>query len=210
MSESRQASVETASQPQPSWCERLFLWSTLRALGISPLAQATVLVPIFGYLVLFNEHVVRHLRLSTRFFPADSLLHLSDRLFLLYLGLFIVGVGTIGFRMSCPRVIKLHALATEFVAARDLSSPLEQGRLLRLCETSPNPRVREMLAPLGTINLSNVDHVKRVFEAHYFMENRSRRFARFIVFGLYAIGTVVLGGLSLETFISVVHSQFSA
>jgi len=95
-------------------------WELLRLVGNSYAVKLTVLVPFIGYLLLFNDTLVKFFALQiltegkTESAPEQiNLLNLR----LLYFGLLFVGVGSILYLMFCPSVIKSHAGSTDFVRA---------------------------------------------------------------------------------------------
>ena len=55
-----------------AWLESRSRWSKLRDLGQSNLVRASVLMPVFGYLLLLNEHVHAYLTIQ---YDADGLGH---------------------------------------------------------------------------------------------------------------------------------------
>lgn len=50
-------------------------WTTLREVGNLSAVKATVLIPLIGYLILFNQNVVEYLRLSPELTGAKALRH---------------------------------------------------------------------------------------------------------------------------------------
>lgn len=110
-----------------------YTWDALRALGNQRLVQLTVLIPIVGYLVLFNEHLVQYWTLSRELFDAQSVFDLfggnesgqapvavvSYRLYCLYFGLCLIALASALFSLFCPRYVKVYASAAEFVAMEE-------------------------------------------------------------------------------------------
>jgi hypothetical protein len=103
-------------------------WDKLRIIGNSRLIKLTIIVPLIGYLILFNHHVVSALRLANNYLSEhieNSLLpsvtddFLTSRLRLLYFGLFLTGVGSSLFTLFCPAKIKQYPDAVA-VAEREL------------------------------------------------------------------------------------------
>src|SRR6185436_14747449 len=63
-------------------------WQTLRGLGNSTAVKLTIFIPIIGYLVIFNETVVKYIDLSQRFLGQSSETYNEWRLIFVYFGLF--------------------------------------------------------------------------------------------------------------------------
>ena len=88
-------------------------WDRLRIIGNSRLVQLTAIMPIVGYLIIFNQHVVSALHLDNSLFGSITEEFLISRLRLLYFGLFFTGIGSLLFSLFCPPKIKQYADAVE-------------------------------------------------------------------------------------------------
>src|SRR5260221_379178 len=94
-----------------NWLEARSRWSELRTLGQSNMVRASVLMPVFGYLLLFNENVRQYL---TILYDATGLLrHFPSmwRVLILYYGFFFFSIGSIFFAIWFPVYIKQYASA---------------------------------------------------------------------------------------------------
>src|SRR3954468_22128385 len=87
-------------------------WSTLRALGNSPLARATIVIPVVGYLLIMNGEFVAW------FDPDAAAVHASGvpllfthawRLIFIYYGLTLTALATAWYGLACPKLIKKYA-----------------------------------------------------------------------------------------------------
>jgi hypothetical protein len=58
-------------------------WTVLRDIGNSAPAKLTILIPLVGYLIIFNEHVLKYLELSHQLFgnKDSQSTQISPRLF---------------------------------------------------------------------------------------------------------------------------------
>jgi hypothetical protein len=93
------------------WLEARSRWSELRNLGQSNLVKASVLMPVFGYLLLLNEHV--HAYLTIQFdgdWPFNRLPSIW-RIWMLFYGSFFLAMGSILFASFCPVEIKRYPSA---------------------------------------------------------------------------------------------------
>jgi hypothetical protein len=103
-------------------------WSTLRIIGRSRLARATVFIPIVGYLFIFNTEITAYLKLLPIFANNPSTkdidgLNLS-RLICLYIGLSCIGIGSILFIIFCPLEISENSDEHEFnLKEMDIMTP---------------------------------------------------------------------------------------
>lgn len=95
-------------------------WSTLRAVANSRFATATMLIPLIGYLLLFNGTIIDYLRLAQDFAgieggdPNQRSIQTINKLYFTYFGLCGIAVGSLIFRLRCPRPNKLGSTAEEY------------------------------------------------------------------------------------------------
>lgn len=87
-------------------------WDQLRTFGNSRLVQSTVVVPILGYVILFNANLAEYFNLI---FDSDDSTALPGRLYWLYYGFCLVAAGSIVFSLKCPAEVKHHGAAYDFV-----------------------------------------------------------------------------------------------
>ena len=89
-------------------------WSVLRAVGNSTPVKMTIIIPLIGYLVIFNEYLVAYLHLSREIEPAATS-QLSNRLIILYLGLCALAAASVLYSWRCPEEIKHHPTSAAYV-----------------------------------------------------------------------------------------------
>ena len=89
-------------------------WVRLRFVSNSTAAKSTILVPLIGYLIIFNANVVSYLNLA-REFGIQQNVGVSHRLILIYLGLCAISVGVLLYGWFCPNEVKHYGSAAAFV-----------------------------------------------------------------------------------------------
>jgi hypothetical protein len=89
-------------------------WVRLRFVSNSTAAKSTILVPIIGYLIIFNDNVVNSLNLA-RELGIHSNAGASHRLVLIYLGLCAISLGVLLYGWFCPNEVKHYGSAASFV-----------------------------------------------------------------------------------------------
>lgn len=96
-------------------------WSTLAKVGSLPVIRLTVLVPLVGIVLLFNEQVVTLLSLSQAFLKDIGVSEGSDfsinNLYFTYFGLCFLGVGSVVFAFCCPEDINGSGKLMDYVIA---------------------------------------------------------------------------------------------
>jgi len=98
------------------------LWTTLRPVGNSSAARLTILLPLIGYFIVFNDGF-SHSQLAKLIVeiegkkPDNLGLSVSPRLFQIYFGLCFVAVASALYAWACPVVVKRHSSAGEYLSA---------------------------------------------------------------------------------------------
>ena len=92
-----------------TWLEARSRWSKLRELGQSSLVRSSVLMPIFGYLLLLNENVHHYLTIQYDANWPFNYLPTMWRVWMLFYGSFLLAMGSILFAWWCPAEIKQYA-----------------------------------------------------------------------------------------------------
>jgi hypothetical protein len=79
--------------------------------------RLTVLIPLIGYLIIFNSYVVHYLELAKEFrgAPAVDNASVSPRLLLIYFGLCAVALGSVIYDRFCPDEVKHFGTSAGYV-----------------------------------------------------------------------------------------------
>ena len=88
--------------------------------------KLTIFVPIFGYLILFNEQVAQLFEVSAQvvdFSGKSDSLGLEEsiskdtktRLYYFYFGFSFLGIGSLIYQMFCPSLIKDYSSEREYI-----------------------------------------------------------------------------------------------
>jgi hypothetical protein len=93
------------------YIERLSSWSRLRSIGNSAPARATIVIPLVGYLIIFNEQVLSYLTLSPEIFGKS--VGISTKLLNIYFGLCFVAIASFLFAWFCPLQIRKYGAPVE-------------------------------------------------------------------------------------------------
>lgn len=104
-------------------------WDRLRGFGSSRLVQATIVMPILGYVILFNDELAAYFRLLV---DSESAPDIPWRLYFLYFGFCFLSAGTILFAYKCPNAVKHHGNAYTFIANEERI--MHEGRLTGMRE----------------------------------------------------------------------------
>jgi hypothetical protein len=91
---------------------RAFTWTQLRTIGHLPLMKATILVPLIGYLIIFNETAVGYLHLI---WEKDATPSVPTNLLLVYFGLVCLSVGSGLYAIFCNRRIDQYGSVEAYI-----------------------------------------------------------------------------------------------
>jgi len=188
-------------------------WTDFRAISNSYAARSTVLIPLIGYLILFNENVVKYLQLPQELGgTAVTAAGISPRLLLIYFGLCFVAAATTLYGVFCPTEVKHYGSANAYVIGdgpsimrmtieaicRRLDASDFHERFQRFADTY-TLRTPEMIAdPDNHPSIKN-DLLHMYFD---YMNTRHRR-TRICCTILFAIGFICLAIPSLGVFLRV-------
>jgi hypothetical protein len=181
-------------------------WNNLRAIGNSPIARASIAVPILGYLILFQKDLIDYLSIHASFCDGCTV---SWRLHFLYFGSCSFALGALIYGAYCPPLIKRYGGATEFfdsekyyfTNARNyqyLRSLIARDRKSH----AYHPRVLATLKPdsAGEPDPSNLIFLAGAIGEYYVLQNMSYPFMRRLVAFSYLVGGALLGIPTVWTF----------
>jgi hypothetical protein len=212
-----------AVEPALTWLETHSRWSQLRALGQSNLVRASVLMPVLGILLLFNETVQQYL--TIRYDPSWPFNYLPSmwRIWMLYYGGCVLAVASLVFSWRCPAEIKQYASSfmmadaerhhytshrlTDIISKRlnDLYSGLST-REESITKTFASPRLKPDQPNLGvgsSPDLQSGDQwglgLIRIWE----LNDIKRPKTRIAVYLLFRAGLVLVSIPAIVTFVQV-------
>ncbi|MEM1371744.1 MAG: hypothetical protein AAGG72_05895 [Pseudomonadota bacterium] len=112
-------------------------WSKLAGFAKSKMVAGTVLIPLFGTILLFNDATVQFVSLDERVLramglePSEQLFSLN-MLYFTYFGLCSLGFGALVFNVFCPREVKNYPQIDDYIAnAEQRASPAGTTKMLR-------------------------------------------------------------------------------
>jgi hypothetical protein len=181
-------------------------WSDLRSISNSYAARTTVLIPLIGYMILFNTNIIRWLDLVRGLEVSHDPNVIPVRLLFIYFGLCSVAIGVVVYNLACPNEVKEYASAEAYVgdAVHNVPMIVRSGYQRALID-SPYK------ADLETINGKSylADEKWRAFLHLYFTYlNRRKPVARVVTACAYALGITLLAIPSGEVFLRIIGIVF--
>lgn len=165
-------------------------WSDLRGISNSYAAKSTILIPLVGYWIIFNESVFTWLQLAQQiggYPPSDQ-----TRVRWLYLGLCSIALATFIYAWRCPREIKKYGDYKDYLNGDKPAISRDEIDTIR-----------------GELEMSGYSEVRSASEGDvltiYYMDlDNSEWGSRVAATALFAIGFLILAWLSLRVFAMVV------
>lgn len=196
--------------------DRQTKWSKLRSFGNSHIAQATLLVPVLGYFLLFNEYLLDYVRFHTNFCSVPSC-STSWRIRLVYFGCCFIGTGSALYALRCPSVVKLYSGGSNFFDAERtyFSAPRNLAYLFDLIETetgksAPDPfKLKEFIRNNYVLGNEQSSALADTMADYYVLQDESRPKSRYATTLFYLFGVGFLATPTIATFVQVVMHALS-
>lgn len=181
-------------------------WAGLRNVGNSSLVRASALVPLLGYLILFNEHIAGQQTILGQF-------QLSWRLMLLYLGLSMVGIGSMIYVLRCPETIKRYSSAVDYALTEGpyfgTGNNLAFLRSSVQTELARSPSLKRKVHGLTDPDIMEAGdeqrHLFALMSARWHIRNARRPIARTLVWLFYGVGFLLAAVPTASTFFQVLR-----
>jgi hypothetical protein len=195
---------------RPNWPP---YWLQVRSVSNSTAARLTILIPIVGYWIIFNEAVATKLIFDTN-------ATVSWRLFATYFGLCFIAAASGIYQALCPREVKQYSSPTEYIAAvSPHMSDIEEKRVRVRLDAHAKAEVERgyrQVIPFPTIK--NDDDARReamrdrsnVLQAHFDQCNRSYSRWRGVVGACYLAGAFVMFWPTADIFLRVFGAMVRA
>lgn len=173
-------------------------WSSFFAIAHSVAARSTVLIPLIGYLIIFNDNIVQYLNLSPALGPHAPVGHVSFRLMLVYFGLLFVAAGMGLYAIACPSETKYYASAHAYVGGiQDSINKYSISRIENEVANSDEQFAQQFWRARDASRGATIDAEKfagrnGILHVYYELKNYSRPNARRCTALLYAAGFLIL------------------
>jgi hypothetical protein len=178
---------------------RYILWSRFNGVSNSTAARMTVLIPLFAYLILFNDKVSQYLHLVRELGGnPDGAATVPPKLMLIYFGLCAIALGVTIYGWFCPAGVKFYGSPNAYVAGiqesvKDFAFEELEDELRKSDYKRDYIRIRERYEKTNPPNLPLTDEQKAqvnngILHLYYKYLNSKYPFARAVLAALYLIG----------------------
>ncbi len=187
-------------------------WNNLRGVGNSPIARASIAVPILGYLIVFHRDLIDYLKIHSSFCDGCTV---SWRLHFLYFGSCFFAVGSILYGLYCPALIKRYGGANDFFDSEKYyftnSRNFDYLRALIHHDKEVHSYTPVVLASLGNRgpgDSNDLYYLGGIMGEYYVLQNMSYPIVRLIVGSCYLMGSILLFIPTASTFGQVLYQVF--
>lgn len=89
-------------------------WQALSRVGESSVSKLTVIIPVIGYLIIFNENIAQYLTIKFPSLVNSNPFEFSP-IYYTYFGLLLFSIATILFNITCPETISSSKDQFDFI-----------------------------------------------------------------------------------------------
>ena len=179
----------------------------MRPIGPSPIARASVAMPVLGYLILFHKDLLDYLKLHSSFCQDCDV---SWRLYMLYFACCCFAVGSVIYAVRCPRIIKSYAVSRDYIEAEKAHycGAVNLEYLFELFDgekahpADPSDLRTKAEANVG-LTQEDIPQLSDLMSQLYFIQNRRAFSSRMVVAIMYALGFLLLGIPAVVTFLQI-------
>jgi hypothetical protein len=180
------------------WPNYAARWNNLSRIGNTTIAKASILVPILGYLLLFQKDVIKFLQMHV---DICATCEVSWRLHFFYFGCCFFALASLFYGWKCPTLIKRYEGAPNFFTDEKdyFASPRNFLYLYELVTkvkgTPPNdPHNLKQIAQNNRVLSRDVDYgyLAGVMGEHYVAQNMAMPIYRLMTYFLFWIGGILI------------------
>lgn len=183
----------------------LYRWSRLRIVSNSQAAKATIVIPLVGYMILFNQKVIEYAALSPVL--GGHQVDIPIRLIMIYMGLCTIAVSATLYGYFCPSEVKRFDSAEAYVGHAVVNVPmLVRNQYERDLIGSEFKEDLEFIRSKGYVP---EEFWKAFLHLYYQHLDETYQIPRFVAFAGYVIGFATLAVPSVEVFFRVNYYFFS-
>jgi hypothetical protein len=190
---------------------RIPTWYTLRGIGSSKFSKMTILMPVIGYLIIFNTQLAQFMSVSADLIGVDQNISemISNRnLYFLYFGLLIFSISNILYHVFCPSIIKLFISEYEFYSSENnIITTARYKELLSALATKfnyiPTREIKNSLEPFDSAEgvnsgnrerwlKTNSDLIMETLNVTYKYLNEEKILVRICITGGYLVSVILI------------------
>ena len=200
--------MDTKFQKNAGQALALIKWSNLSRIGKSNITRFLAIAPIFSVFFWATDHFVEQI---------EGISDLTSRIYFAYLGMCLVGVSSIIYRLACPLIILQHKSHLEYIGLHDLIVRERFNQIAAYIAGAERERVLacadERFIPRGFFRATTgnwtkdsqpePEDVRRHLLYNYLLQDHSHPVTRVLVSLCFALGAVLIAAPSLQSMVNI-------
>lgn len=184
-------------------------WLSIKALSNSQFAKLTIVVPIIGWILVYNDHFRQ---LLENIYSIKISVELSWKLHCFYLGLVFISISAVFFIFFCPYEIKNYISESDFITIEsEILTKVSDDRLSKSINIEPitwrypsdTYKYPDGSFPFARLKEANQDKINDQLKKVFFIKNHSLKIIRFMTFTFFLFGSLLA---LIPTFSTVIWS----
>jgi len=185
-------------------------WGNLKIIGQSKLVSMTIIIPLFGYIIFFNEQLISIIEVSNSYLNQFKIIHTditlnnSNKLFYIYFGLSFLGIASILYKLVSPSLINEYKSMREYIDKEKMIMNLNNTNILFNKLKDDNNKdvdlLQDKIVPVSEISDDTLIGIMSINWKH---NNELFQKTRMLVFSLYIVGFLLLFIPSIRMFYNV-------
>lgn len=191
-------------------------WSSLKGIGNSYPAKVAILMPFIGYIIVFQNDVVRAISSYTFGGVNSEQTSIGINIYIFYFGILVFGLGSFAYAVFCHHVIKKYDDADAF--CRIVTPTTSSEDVINLCnhimkhEASPDSKKAFTIAASiedGVQKAIPIGYTIFILKSYYNILDERYWFARLVVAICFVSGLGLLAVPSAIVFAKVCQAFYS-
>lgn len=188
----------------------LISWNSLKKIGQSKLVNLTIFVPLFGYMIFFNDYLVSLIEISISYLNKfdvnynNTFLDNSNILFYFYFGFSLIGIASIMYKLFSPDLINEYSSMREYIEKE--KDVMNRDNILSLYEKLDHDnnqeikKVQDKILPVDIIENETLVSIMTINWEYY---NTKLKIIQSIIFIFYVFGFLLVSVPSLKMFYNI-------
>lgn len=183
-------------------------WNNIKKIGQSKIVSMTIFIPIFGYLIFFNDFIIDFIQKSTIFLENELISHnlntVDNKLYFLYFGFSFLGIASILYKIFTPNLINEYLSLREYI--KEEKELMTDKNIRDLCDKLIDLKVTDIsilqnkIIPVEQIENSTIIEIMKVNWDYY---NTKYLYIRYIIIFCYFVGFILVSIPSIKMFYKI-------
>lgn len=191
-------------------------WYKLKKIGQSKIVNLTIFIPLFGYMIFFNNQLVSLIEISTAYLDKfnidfNALLDNSGTLFYLYFGFSFLGIATILYKLFSSDLINEYTSMREYIEKeKDIMNYANTLSLYEKLLQKNNQQIKKLQNQIVPVEKIENETLVSIMSINWQYQNTKLKIIQIIVFSLYLFGFLLISIPSIKMFYNILVIFFKS